>query len=105
MNILLDECVPFALRRRLREHQCQTAQYCGWTGKRNGELLQLAEAEFDLFLTADKKLIYQQRVTGRRIGILVLSTNDLDRVMDALSEIRAAIASMQPGEYRELIIP
>jgi hypothetical protein len=89
----------------LSEHQCRTAQFCGWGGKKNGELLGLAETQFDLFLTADQELAQQQRVTGRRIAILVLSTNDVDRVIHALPEIRSAIDAIQPGQYRELSIP
>ena len=75
MKILLDECVPLPLRKLLAGHQCHTAQQMGWKSIRNGELLALAEAEFDLFITSDQGLAYQQNLRGRQIAILQLSTN------------------------------
>jgi hypothetical protein len=56
MNILLDECVPWPMHRLLAAHQCTTAQHCGWGGKKNGELLRLAESRFDLFVTSDQNI-------------------------------------------------
>ena len=54
MNILLDECVPRPLRKLLADHTCRTAQEMGWKSVKNGELLTLAEAQFDLFITSDQ---------------------------------------------------
>ena len=54
MNILLDECVPRPLRKLLANHTCRTAQEMGWKSVKNGELLTLAEAQFDLFITSDQ---------------------------------------------------
>jgi predicted nuclease of predicted toxin-antitoxin system len=105
MKILFDECVPWPLRRFLAAHECRTAQFCGWGGKTNGELLQLAESQFDLFLTADQKMVYQQRVSGRRISILLLSTNDFDRIALSTQLVKSAIDQIAQGEYRELAIP
>ncbi len=75
MNILLDECVPRPLRKLLANHTCRNAQEMGWKSVKNGELLTLAEAQFDLFITSDQGLAYQENLRGRRIAILELSTN------------------------------
>ena len=80
MKILLDECVPWPIHKLLAGHECLAAQQCGWGGIKNGDLLQLAEGKFDLFVTADQNLRYQQSLAGRRIAILELSTNKLRRL-------------------------
>lgn len=77
MKILLDECVPLPMRRILDRHTCQTAQQMGWKNIRNGELLDLAEGEFDLFITADQGVRYQQNLAGRQIAIVELSTKQI----------------------------
>jgi hypothetical protein len=75
MNILLDECVPWPMHKLLTGHTCTTAQRRGWGGIKNGDLLRLAEGEFDLFITSDQGIRYQQNLSGRRIAIIELSTN------------------------------
>lgn len=105
MKILLDECVPWPLHRLLAGHACRTVQQQGWGGIKNGRLLQLAEAEFDLFITSDQNLRYQQNLAGRRIAILELSTNKLRRMETVATLIQAAVASIMPGEFHHLEIP
>ena len=105
MKILLDECVPWPIHKRLSEHECMTAQQRGWGGKKNGDLLRLAEEEFDLFITSDQSIRYQQNLAGRRIPILELSSNNLRRIEAAFALIQSAIATIQPGEYRRVDIP
>lgn len=105
MKVLLDECVPFPLARALTGHACTTAQACGWGGRKNGDLLRLAEGEFEAFLTADKNLRYQQNLTGRTLPILEVSTNDVRRLRAASSLILAALSDLSPGEYRTIQIP
>lgn len=105
MKVLLDECVPFPLARVLVGHECTTAQACGWGGFKNGDLLRLAESEFDAFLTADKNLRYQQNLTGRKLPIVEVSTNDVRRLRAAAPLILAAFTGLLPGEYRTLTIP
>lgn len=80
MKILLDECVPAPIQKLLSTHDCMTVQATGWGGIRNGDLLEQAESEFDLFITSDQNIRYQQNLTGRRIAILELSTNDIHRI-------------------------
>ena len=105
MRVLLDECVPWPIRDALDGHACTSAQRRGWTGRRNGDLLGAAEAEFEVFITADQSLAYQQNLTGHRIGIIVLSTNDLRRLRAASAIIAAAVASVRAGEVRRVDVP
>lgn len=105
MRILLDECVPWPMHRLLAGHECRTAQQCGWGGLTNGDLLKAAEGQFDVFITADQNLRYQQNLSGRAISILELSTNKLRRLEAVADLIREAISEMKPGIYRKLEIP
>lgn len=105
MKILLDECVPWPMHRLLGSHACTSVQAQGWGGIRNGDLLQRAEAEFDLFITSDQNLRYQQNLAGRRIAILELSTNDLRRIEAASALIEKAVGKIQPSEFKHLTIP
>jgi predicted nuclease of predicted toxin-antitoxin system len=105
MRILLDECVPWPMHRLLGTHACSTVQDLGWGGIKNGDLLQRAEGEFDLFVTSDQNIRYQQNLSGRRIAILELSTNDISRIQAASALIEEALEKIQPNEFRQLIIP
>lgn len=105
MRILLDECVPWPMHRILSGHVCTTATKRGWGGEKNGELIRLAEAEFDLFITADQNIRYQQNLSGRKIAIMELSTNDLRRILTAAAGIIQAMEGIQSGEYFRMEIP
>ena len=96
--------MPQPLRRQLAEFEVLTAQEMGWGRVKNGDLLRRAEGVFDVFLTADQQLKYQQNLTGRRLAIVVLSTNRWLKVKTKTSEIRVAIRSMEPGGYLELML-
>jgi hypothetical protein len=102
VKVLFDECMPQPLRPLLTGLDIRTAQEMGWGRITNGELLQCAEGVFDAFVTADQSLKYQQNLTGRRLAILVLSTNRWPRVKAKAVEITAAIRALRPGEYVEL---
>jgi predicted nuclease of predicted toxin-antitoxin system len=104
MKILLDECVPWPMHKFLNGHECSTAQQHGWGGIKNGDLLRLAEKKFDLFITSDQNIRYQQNLAGRQIAILELSTNDLRRIQAAAGLIQSAIAKIQPQDFRQLEI-
>jgi hypothetical protein len=78
---------------------------CGWAGIKNGELLRRAEAEFDLFITADKNLRYQQNHVSRSIAILVLSTNNLRRIVAAKEPLCIAINSLSAKGFQVLETP
>ena len=72
MRVLLDECLPRRLKRELVGHDARTVPEMGWASKRNGELLALATGRFDIFLTADRNLSYQQDVSEFDIAVVVL---------------------------------
>lgn len=105
MKILRDECVPWPVHRLLPGHDCQPVQRCGWAGIKNGELLRLAESRFDLFITSDQSLRYQQKLTGRSIAILRLSTNKLARLNAGATLLADAVSTIRPGEFHPLQIP
>lgn len=105
MKILFDECVPWPLRKLLAEHECTTAALCGWGGFKNGDLIRLAEAGFDLMITSDQNLRYQQNLSGRKIAILELSTNNLRRIQASGEAFVAVVASMKAAEYRQWVVP
>ena len=105
MRILLDECVPWPMHKLLSGHDCSTVQARGRGGIKNGDLLQRAETEFDLFITADQNIRYQQNLIGRRIAILELSTNDIGRIQAASTLINEALEKMGSSEFIQLTIP
>ena len=72
MRILLDECLPKRLKRDLAGHDARTVPEMGWASKRNGELLTLAQADFDVFLTVDRNLSFQQDLGRLKLGVVVL---------------------------------
>jgi predicted nuclease of predicted toxin-antitoxin system len=74
VRVLLDECVPKALRRAVSSsgHACLTVQEAGWAGKKNGDLLDAAELAFDVLITIDTNLRFQQNLAGRKIALIVL---------------------------------
>jgi hypothetical protein len=74
----------------------------GWGKLKNGVLLQAAEPEFDAFLTSDQNLKYQQNITGRKLAILVLPTNDWPMIRLHTDEIAAKVAALKQGDFVEL---
>jgi predicted nuclease of predicted toxin-antitoxin system len=102
MRILIDECTPRALKGFLSKHghESLTVQEAGWSGKENGELLAVAETEFDVLVTVDTNLRYQQNLTGRRIAIVVLqsSCNRLEHLRQHFPTVVLAVEKIKPGE-------
>jgi len=74
----------------------------GWSQLENGELLATAEGRFDILVTTDQNLRYQQNLQGRRLAILVLPTTNWLEIQNHVADVVAAVNSLQPGEYREL---
>ena len=97
MKILLDESVPRLIKLRLPQLDISTVQEMGWAGLRNGELLRRAEEQFDIFVTADQNLRYQQNLSGRTIAILVLPSNQVPLVAQLVPAIEALLTTIQPG--------
>jgi|SRR5271157_1316819 len=101
MRILIDECIDERFRNSLPGHDCQTARCAGLAGLTNGELLKAAEtAKFDVFLTVDQSIEYQQNLTGRSIAIIIVRTksNRLKDLLPHVSVCLAHIESIQPGQ-------
>ena len=105
MRILFDHDTPRPLRRYLTEHTVDTAYEKGWAELRNGNLLDNAEREnYEIMITADQSMRYQQNLEHRRIAIIVLLSNKWPRILSKVEDIRVALSGIQPGELREVPI-
>ena len=103
MKILFDVNMPHPLRQELPGHEIVTAQSKGWGELENGDLVAAADNNgFDLLMTADKNLRYQQNLTGRQIAILVLPTNKLKVLTRTVPTIRAKVNSIKAGDFIEI---
>lgn len=105
MRILLDNGVPEGLRKHLPPHLVLAAKTFGWQTLENGDLIAAAEENgFDLLITNDKSIRYQQNLKGRKLAILSLSDNRWPRVSRALEKIQSAVAAIKAGEFAEVEI-
>ena len=102
MNVLLDECTPHVLKKLLTGSNVTTVQDLGWAGITNGALLQLAEGDFDVLITSDQNLKYQQNLTGKRLAIIQLPTNQVPLIAKLAPAISEVIRTIKPGELVEL---
>ena len=100
MRIILDENVPKPLMEWLLGHEITSVQNEGWSGIRNGELISRIDQFFDLFITADKNLRYQQNLRNRHIAILELPTNRWPKLIPLKDRIMREITGIQPAGYR-----
>ena len=108
MRVLFDNGTPRGIAAALLGHAVEEARSQGWDTLRNGELLDEAEAAaagFDLFLTTDRNLRYQQNLAGRQIAIVVLGLGRWRLIRTRLAEIVAAVEAATPGSYAEVEIP
>jgi Domain of unknown function (DUF5615) len=99
MRVLLDECVPRALRKELPGHEVKTVAEAGWAGVKNGELLQLAATQFDLLLTVDRNLEYQQNFADVALAVIVIHapSNDIAVLRPLMPPLLAAIREAKAG--------
>jgi len=106
-RVLLDENLPRKLRRELPEFTVRTVQEEGWTSYANGELLGRAQERFDVLLTADRRLQFQQNLARFEIGVVVILTVSLRyrTIRLAMEQIRAAVATVKPGELLQVQVP
>ena len=101
MRVLLDECVPRKLGDQLANHSVQTVPDAGFAGTSNGELLRMAElAGFEVLLTIDRGMEYQQNLQGREIAIVLVNakSNRLSDMLPLVHEILQVLASVRPGQ-------
>ena len=100
MRVLLDENVPRKLKRAFTsDYEVTTVQERGWSGVLNGALLQLADAEFDAFVTLDRGIEYQQDLAGLSIRIVILRaySNELDELIPLAPSVQTALERIPPG--------
>lgn len=96
MRVLIDECIDERFRNCLRDHDCETVRHAGLAGLKNGDLLRAAEkAKFEVFLTVDQGIEYQQNLTGRIISIIIFRTKS-NRLRDLCRTYRRASRTSRP---------
>ena len=99
MRILFDHCTPAPLRRHLTGHTVDTADERDWSRLRNGNLLDMAEADgYDLLITTDQDMRYQQNLSRRQIATLLIQDNSWPRIQQHIGDVLAAIAQTRPGQ-------
>jgi hypothetical protein len=105
MRILFDQATPVPIRAHLSGHEVRTASQQGWNTLKNGDLLTAAEAAgFDVFLTTDKNLRYQQNLTGRKIAVVILGRQQWPQLRPHVQQVVDAVSSAIPGSYSEVDI-
>lgn len=105
MRIMLDKCVPRPLKRELTDYQVCTVVEMGWSGKKNGELLQMMVQEnFTILLTTDQNLRYQQNLqqAGIAVVVLIASSNRLPELVPLMPNVRSILDQLTPGEVIEV---
>jgi len=102
VNVLLDECIDRGLAAHLRNHHVKTVPRMGWAGIKNGRLLALAEKDFDVFVTVDRNLSYQQHVADYDIAVLVIRarSNNLRDLLVFVPAILSALPACKPGQVK-----
>jgi predicted nuclease of predicted toxin-antitoxin system len=101
MKVLIDECLPRRIKNHLSDHDCRTVPEAGLAGKRNGELLSLAQQQkYDIFVTMDKGVEYEQNLPGLGLAIIILRarSNQLADLLPHVSDCLEQMKSIKPGE-------
>ncbi|MAT95770.1 MAG: hypothetical protein CL608_01275 [Anaerolineaceae bacterium] len=103
MKILFDQGTPVPLRQYLKEHTVKTAYEEGWSTLSNGDLLTEAEkADYELFVTTDQNLRYQQNLCERQVAIIVLLSTSWPRIRPKAEQVLEVINAMHLGGYAEI---
>jgi hypothetical protein len=103
MRVLFDQGTPVPLRHFLSSHTVTTVYEKGWSRTRNGDLLRLADQQmFEVFLTTDQRLKYQQNLTNRQIAIVVLPTTSWPVIQKNTAKIAEVPDSIAPGDFIEI---
>jgi hypothetical protein len=106
MRVLLDQATPVPVRPYLKGHDVCTAAQQGWDTLKNGALLTAAEADgFDVLLTTDKNMRYQQNLAGRKIAVVVLGLQQWPSLRPHVQRVVEAIKAATPGSYTEVEFP
>ena len=105
MKILFDQGTPYPLRHHLRGHTVKTAYEDGWSDLENGSLLRKAEEHgYELLITTDQNLRYQQNLTDRNLAVLVLMSTSWPRIKAKVDHVVRKVDDMGPGDYQEIAI-
>lgn len=107
MKILFDHSVPRPLRREMPQHEIKTTREMRWEGLKNGKLLEQAQASgFEVFLTVDQNLRYQQNLTGRSIAMIILIAGGItvDDLRPLIPNVEKALAAALPGQFIEVTL-
>lgn len=102
MKIIIDECVPSIVKRGLPSRNIVTVQEMGWAGIKNGQLLQLVAARFDVLITSDKNLRYQQNLEAFDLSIVLLPSNQVPAVKAVLVQLDTALNTIGTNEFIEI---
>ena len=104
MRLLLDECVDWRLLRYLAEHNAKTLKQIGWEKIDDGALLRLAASQFDVFITVDKDLPYQQNVSMYQLAVIILRgrTTRLPDLVALLPLLQKVLEAPRFGEFETL---
>jgi hypothetical protein len=106
MLIIFDQATPLPIRPYLGLHTIHTAAQKGWDKLKNGDLITAAEeAGFDILLTTDKNMRYQQNLAGRKIAVVVLGQQQWPRLRPHVQLVVEAVNTAKPGSYVEVDIP
>lgn len=106
MRVLFDQATPLPLRQYLKGHNVSTAARQGWAELRNGHLLQAAEdGGFEVLVTTDQNMRYQQNLAARRIAIVVLGKGNWPLIQPHVERVVSAINEASPGSFVEVDIP
>jgi hypothetical protein len=106
MRVLFDQATPVPIRPHLKGHDVHTAAQRGWDTLKNGELLAAAEADaFDVVLTTDKNMRYQQNLAGRKIAVVVLGQQQWPSLSPHVRLVLEAVNAAIPGSYLEIDLP
>ncbi len=100
MKILLDECIDWRFIREFPEHEVSTVSRMGWKSLKNGKLLRQAEKQFDVFMTVDKNIRFQQNLTQLKISLIILRVlvNDLDHLKLLAPQVNQTLKTLTPSE-------
>ncbi len=104
MKILFDHCTPATLRKHLKPHEVKTTRQMGWQKLENGDLLNAAQDHFDVLISNDSNIKYQQQLPDYDIGLIVLRgvTNALPSLIELVPQILQLLTKIQPGEVHYL---
>jgi hypothetical protein len=104
MRVLLDECLPRKLKHDVRADFVRTVPEMGWASIENGALLRLAQLEFDVFITRDRNLEYQQNLAAFDLAVIVLlaPTNDIEDLRPLMDAVNESILSIRPHEVKSV---